>query len=51
MLHPCSAELPALDILIDAYGRTPSENNLRCLKNAFRPWRDAQGEGDAWIDS
>ncbi|WP_206516332.1 hypothetical protein [Xanthomonas euvesicatoria] len=51
VLHPCSAELPALDILIDAYGRTPSENNLRFLKNAFRPWRDAQGEGDAWIDS
>lgn len=50
-LHPRSAELRALDILVDAYGRTPSENNLRFLKNAFRHWRDAQGEGDAWIDS
>ncbi|MCC5067140.1 MULTISPECIES: hypothetical protein [Xanthomonas] len=50
-LHPRSAELRALELLVDAYGRTPSESNLRLLKNAFRHWRDAQGEGDAWIDS
>jgi hypothetical protein len=48
-LRPRSPRQVALDILVDAYIRTPSGNNLRYLKNGFRNWCEAQGAGDAWM--
>lgn len=50
-LLPRSPRLQALDILVDAYIRTPSGNNLRYLKNGFKGWCDAHGAGDEWMKS
>ncbi|KAF1009026.1 MAG: hypothetical protein GAK28_00659 [Luteibacter sp.] len=43
-----SANLKALDILVDTYIRVPSPNNLTFLRRGFEQWKDSKGDGDAW---
>jgi hypothetical protein len=50
-LHVRSAELKALDILVDAYLKTPSPNNLQYLRRALATWKAKHGPGDAWRTS
>jgi hypothetical protein len=47
-MHVRSAGLKALDILVDAYIRTPSPNNLRFLRNALQRWKQEHGGESAW---
>lgn len=48
---PRSGQLIALDQQLDTYIRLPTGDHLIFLKNAFRQWRDAHGEGDTWKHS
>ncbi|MEX3899888.1 hypothetical protein [Paraburkholderia sp. BR10954] len=47
-MHVRSANLKALDILVDAYIRTPSPNNLRFLRRALQRWKQEHGAESEW---